>query len=75
MIENMKRSEKYKLFKDCRVPRYLIISEKEKRREQIFWAFLAFMMLTLSIVGRNDIQKIFGKLALFFVSLFGVFDR
>lgn len=74
-MENMKRSEKHKLFKDYGVPRYLLLDEKAKRKEQISWSVLAFLMLLLTFIGRNDAQKTFGQLALFIICLFGVFDR
>lgn len=74
-MKNMKRSEKRRLFKDYGVPRYLLLDEKAKRKEQIIWSVLAFMMLLLAFVGRNDAQKTFGQLALFIICLVGVFDR
>lgn len=74
-MKNMKRSEKRRLFKDYGVPRYLLLDEKAKRKEQIIWSVLAFMMLLLAFVGRNDAQKTFGQLALFIICLIGVFDR
>lgn len=74
-MENMKRSEKHKLFKDCGLPRYLLLDEKAKRKEQITWSVLAFLMLLLAFVGRSEAQKAFGQLALFIICLFGVFDR
>lgn len=74
-MEKMKRSEKYKAFKDYGIPRYLMIDEKEKKREQRFWAFLALLMLILAIAGKTDMQKTFGTVTLFLVSLVGVFDR
>lgn len=75
MIENMKRSEKYRLFKDLGIPRYVLLDEKAKRKEQIFWSSMAFLMLVLSMTGRTDVQRVFGKLALFIICLFGVFYR
>ena len=74
-MENMKRSEKHRLFKDCGLPRYLLLDEKTKRKEQISWSVLAFLMLLLTFIGRSDAQKTFGQLALFIICLFGVFDR
>lgn len=74
-MEKMKRSEKYKAFKDYGIPRYLMMDEKEKKREQRFWAFLALLMLVLSIAGKTDMQKTFGTISLFLVCLVGVFDR
>ena len=63
-MENMKRSEKHRLFKDCGLPRYLLLDEKAKRKEQISWSVLAFLMLLLTFIGRNDAQKTFGQLAI-----------
>lgn len=74
-MEKMKRSEKYKAFKEYGIPRYMMIDEKEKKREQRFWAFLALVMLVLAIAGKTDMQKTFGTVTLFLVSLVGVFDR
>ena len=74
-MENMKRSEKHRLFKDCGLPRYLLLDEKTKRKEQISWSVLAFLMLLLTFIGRSGAQKTFGQLALFIICLFGVFDR
>ena len=74
-MEKMKRSEKYRAFKEYGIPRYMMIDENEKKREQRFWAFLALLMLVLAIAGKTDMQKTFGTVTLFLVSLVGVFDR
>lgn len=74
-MEKMKRSEKYKAFKEHGIPRYMMLDEKEKRREQKFCAFLALLMLVLAIAGKTDMQKTFGTVTLFLVCLVGVFDR
>ena len=73
-MEKMRRSEKYRLFKDQGVPRQLMLKEEERKREQAFWAVIAFMMLVLALIGKTDSQQVFGMLALFAISLIGVFN-
>lgn len=74
-MENLKRSEKHRLFKEHGAPRYLMLDKKEKRREQLMWTFIASMMLLLAFLGKTETQKTFGMVVLFIVSLLGVFDR
>lgn len=74
-MEKLKRSEKHRLFKDHGVPRYLMLDEKEKKREQAMWAVVAFMMVVLAFAGQSNAQKSFGVLTLFVVNLIGVFSR
>ena len=71
----MKRSEKYRNFKDFGLPRYLMISEKDKKRECILWIILSVMFLLLALNGRNEIQKYVGVVLLFVVNLIGVLSR
>ena len=71
----MKRSEKYRVFKDLGIPRYVLLDEKAKKKEQLFWSGLAMVMLILSFAGRSDVQRTFGTVSLFLVCLVGVFDR
>lgn len=75
MVENLKRSEKHRLFKNYGVPRYVLLDEKAKKKEQLFWSGLAMIMLILSFAGRSDVQRTFGTVSLFLVCLVGVFDR
>lgn len=74
-MEKLKRSEKYKIFRDYGVPRYMMIDLEERKREQRLCAFVAFMMLVLAIAGKTEAQRTFGLLALFISSLVGVFNR
>ncbi|MDU4378115.1 MAG: hypothetical protein E7I57_01565 [Anaerococcus vaginalis] len=71
----MKRSEKYRNFKEFGLPRYLMISEKDKKRECILWIILSVMFLLLALNGRNEIQKYVGVVLLFVVNLVGVLSR
>ncbi|MDU5824056.1 hypothetical protein [Anaerococcus vaginalis] len=71
----MKRSEKYRNFKELGLPRYLMISEKDKKRECILWIILSVMFLLLALNGRNEIQKYVGVVLLFLVNLVGVLSR
>ncbi|MDU7141389.1 MAG: hypothetical protein E6319_00330 [Anaerococcus vaginalis] len=71
----MKRSEKYRNFKEFGLPRYLMISEKDKKRECILWIILSVMFLLLALNGRNEIQKYVGVVLLFLVNLVGVLSR
>lgn len=71
----MKRSEKYRNFKEFGLPRYLMISEKDKKRECILWIILSVMFLLLALNGRNEIQKYVGVVLLFVVNLVGVLFR
>lgn len=71
----MKRSEKYRNFKEFGLPRYLMISEKDKKRECILWIILSVMFLLLALNGRNEIQKYVGVVLLFIVNLVGVLSR
>lgn len=71
----MKRSEKYRNFKEFGLPRYLMISEKDKKRECILWIILSVMFLLLAINGRNEIQKYAGVVLLFVVNIIGVLSR
>ena len=71
----MKRSEKYRNFKEFGLPRYLMISEKDKKRECILWIILSVMFLLLALNGRNEIQKYVGVVLLFVVNIIGVLSR
>ena len=71
----MKRSEKYRNFKEFGLPRYLMLSEKDKKRESILWIILSVMFLLLALNGRNEIQKYVGVVLLFVVNLVGVLSR
>lgn len=74
-MERMKRSEKYKRFKDCGIPRYMMLSEKDKKKESYMFIFLALMMLVLVLVGKTEAQRVFGAISLFLSSLVAVLNR
>lgn len=71
----MKRSEKYRNFKEFGLPRYLMLSEKEKRRESIMWVSVSVLLLILVLLGKNDLVRNAGGFSLFFVNLVGVLSR
>lgn len=71
----MKRSEKYRNFKEFGLPRYLMISEKDKKRECILWIILSIMFLLLTLMGKNEIQRSSGALFLFFINILGALSR
>ena len=71
----MKRSEKYRNFKEFGLPRYLMISEKDKKRECILWIILSVMFLLLALNGRKKKKKYVGVVLLFVVNLVGVLSR
>ena len=73
--KKMKRSELYKRLKDYGVPRYLTLSEKEKRRESIAWVILAGAFLILVVAGKTEMQRIAGGFMLFLVNIVGVLSR
>ena len=74
-MENLKRSEKHKIFRDYGVPRDIWLDEKEKKREQIMWIWVALMMLALAFAGKTEAQRTFGLVALFITNILGVFYK
>lgn len=74
-MEKMKRSEKYKTFKEYGIPRYMMLDEKDKKKESYMFIFIALLMLILALIGKTDGQKAFGAVSLFFSSLIGVLNR
>ncbi len=71
----MKRSEVYRNFKEFGLPRYLVLSEKEKRRESIMWVSVSVLLLILVLLGESDLVRNAGGFSLFFVNLVGVLSR
>lgn len=71
----MKRSEKYRNFKEFGLPRYLMLNEKDKKRESIMWVSISVLLLVLVLVGRNELIRNAGAVSLFFVNLLGVLSR
>ncbi|MBS5989682.1 hypothetical protein [Anaerococcus hydrogenalis] len=71
----MKRSEKYRNFKEFGLPRYLMLNEKDKKRESIMWVSISVLLLVLVLLGRNELIRNAGAVSLFFVNLLGVLSR
>lgn len=71
----MKRSEVFKKYKKNGIPRYLTISEEEKRRESIMWIILAGAFLFLVVAGKTEMQRIAGGFMMFLVNAVGVLSR
>lgn len=71
----MKRSEKYRYFKDFGLPRYLMLNEKDKKRECMMMVFLSVLFLLLTLMGKNDVQRCSGALFLFFINILGAISR
>lgn len=74
-MEKMKRSEKHRRFKDCGIPRYMMLDEKEKKKEDLLFLIISLMMLVLALAGKSEIQRMFGTGALFISNLIGVMNR
>lgn len=74
-MEKMKRSEKHRRFKDCGIPRYMMLDEKEKKKENLMFLVISLMMLVLALAGKSEIQRMFGTGALFISNLIGVMNR
>ncbi len=74
-MEKMKRSEKHRRFKDCGVPRYMMLDDKDKKKENVLFLIVALLMLVLALVGKTDTHKTFGVVALFISSLIAVLNR
>lgn len=71
----MKRSEKYRNFKDFGLPRYLMLNEKDKKRECMMMVFLSVLFLLLTLMGKNEIQRYSGAFFLFFINILGAISR
>ena len=74
-MKKMRRSEKYRVFRDYGVPRHLLLDEKDKKREQVFLAAISFIMFVLALLGRNEVHRIFGLSFMFLICLMEVFNR
>ena len=73
--KELKRSEKWKEYKDFGIPRYLMLSEKDKKKECMLWIFVSVLFLLLAIVGKNEIERYVGIILLFLVNAIGAFSK
>lgn len=73
--KELKRSEKWKEYKEFGVPRYLMLSEKDKKKECMLWVFISVMFLLLAISGKNEIERYVGIICLFLINTMGAFLR
>ncbi len=73
--KELKRSEKWKEYKEFGIPRYLMLSEKDRKKECMLWVVISVMFLVLAIAGKNDIERFGGAFFLFFINLCGAFSR
>lgn len=74
-MEQMKRSEKYKKFKDCGIPRYLMLDHQEKKKESIMLFVISLMMFVLAFFGKTEWQRSIGLLLLFGVNTVSIINR
>ena len=71
----MKRSEVYRNFKEFGLPRYLMLNEKDKRRECMMMVFISALLLLLTLMGKNEVQRSSGAFFLFFINILGAISR
>ncbi|MDD7766291.1 MULTISPECIES: hypothetical protein [Anaerococcus] len=73
--KELKRSEKWKEYKDFGIPRYLMLSEKDKKKECMLWVFVSVLFLLLAVAGKNEIERYVGIILLFLVNAIGAFSK
>lgn len=73
--KELKRSEKWKEYKDFGIPRYLMLSEKDRKKECMLWVFVSVLFLLLAVAGKNEIERYVGIILLFLVNAIGAFSR
>ena len=73
--KELKRSEKWKEYKDFGIPRYLMLSEKERKKECMLWVFVSVLFLLLAVAGKNEIERYIGIILLFLVNAIGAFSK
>lgn len=73
--KELKRSEKWKEYKDFGIPRYLMLSEKDRKKECMLWVFVSVLFLLLAIAGKNEIERYVGIILLFLVNAIGAFSK
>ncbi len=73
--KELKRSEKWKEYKDFGIPRYLMLSEKDRKKECMLWVFVSVLFLLLAVAGKNEIERYVGIILLFLVNAIGSFSK
>lgn len=73
--KELKRSEKWKKYKDFGIPRYLMLSEKDRKKECMLWVFVSVLFLLLAVAGKNEIERYVGIILLFLVNAIGAFSK
>ena len=73
--KELKRSEKWKEYKDFGIPRYLMLSEKDRKKECMLWVFVSVLFLLLAVAGKNEIERYVGIILLFLVNAIGAFSK
>lgn len=73
--KELKRSEKWKEYKDFGIPRYLMLSEKDRKKECMLWVFVSVLFLLLAVAGKNEIERYIGIILLFLVNAIGAFSK
>lgn len=73
--KELKRSEKWKEYKDFGIPRYLMLSEKDRKKECMLWVFISVLFLLLAVAGKNEIERYVGIILLFLVNAIGAFSK
>lgn len=73
--KELKRSEKWREYKEFGIPRYLMLSEKDKKKECMLWVFVSVLFLLLAVAGKNEIERHVGIILLFLVNAIGAFSK
>lgn len=73
--KELKRSEKWREYKEFGIPRYLMLSEKDKKKECMLWVFVSVLFLLLAVAGKNEIERYVGIILLFLVNAIGAFSK
>lgn len=73
--KELKRSEKWREYKEFGIPRYLMLSEKDRKKECMLWVFVSVLFLLLAVAGKNEIERYVGIILLFLVNAIGAFSR
>ena len=73
--KELKRSEKWREYKDFGIPRYLMLSEKDRKKECMLWVFVSVLFLLLAVAGKNEIERYIGIILLFLVNAIGAFSK
>lgn len=73
--KELKRSEKWREYKEFGIPRYLMLSEKDRKKECMLWVFVSVLFLLLAVAGKNEIERYVGIILLFLVNAIGAFSK